>query len=476
MAGLEQEEEGAGGTEVELEQRVKEFKDEGLQPKEIAVRILKETPNVDLDELSEILSMDKMDLGRIKGPIIRRARAAAAAAAAAVGGKGRLPAEGPPSPYKGDVETISILDEVLVGHPDVPDRARDEVLSWAKLKGGLHPMELPYILGSMRGISSTTANIVATKYSLALQKAQSEGKLSPAQMPMFTGTGPGPTQPSMMGGGLMFTPSQQWGQQWGQQQWGQQPGQPPFYQPYITREELLRMEEERRRTSEIQSLKTEMENRFRKIDTDLGTVLREFREDVKSDLQGLKESTTQYEETETPIDAEGKPCAPEKAVSVRRVRRPVGAGGGEDAVTQLTRLRAAGIIPEPSKFTLEDVRKVVREEKPSTGESSDVKELKDELKRAQEKIEDLKESMSSKEREDLRGEIRALRERVESAPRAGESDFQSTLRETGSIIREKKPLSEVKEILLGQPGEKTVESGAREGLASRLPSRLVSER
>lgn len=95
--------------------------------------------------------------------------------------------------YKGELDTTTILRDILKRHPDIPQRVVNEVCSWAEF-GPIHPTQLAYLLSSMRGVSTTTANIVAQKYSLALQKAQIEGR---AQIPPALATPLMQTQPSI---------------------------------------------------------------------------------------------------------------------------------------------------------------------------------------------------------------------------------------------------------------------------------------
>ncbi|MEM2273631.1 MAG: hypothetical protein QXX56_05400 [Candidatus Bathyarchaeia archaeon] len=95
------------------------------------------------------------------------------------------------SVYKTEPDANSILNEILRRHPDIPDRVADEVMSWAEF-GPIHPTQLVALLTSMKGISQQTAYIVAQKYALALQKAQSEGRL---QLPPFFSYMPQTPQP-----------------------------------------------------------------------------------------------------------------------------------------------------------------------------------------------------------------------------------------------------------------------------------------
>lgn len=117
--------------------------------------------------------------------------------------------------YKEGPEPNKILREIVEGHPDIVADQVDEIMSWADMSGGLHPMQVSYLLATMKGISKTTADIVASKYSLALQKAQAEGRIEigtlgagvsgilqfqqQAPVPGLFPTGY--SQPGMMGGG-----------------------------------------------------------------------------------------------------------------------------------------------------------------------------------------------------------------------------------------------------------------------------------
>lgn len=90
----------------------------------------------------------------------------------------------PPTIYKGEPDAMGILRNILEKHPDIGEAVKEEILDWARLQEFLSPQTLAYLLGQMRGVSSQTANIVAQKYSMALQKAQLEGRPG-VQMPIL---------------------------------------------------------------------------------------------------------------------------------------------------------------------------------------------------------------------------------------------------------------------------------------------------
>ncbi len=148
-----------------------------------------------------------------------------------------------PSVYKGETDTNGILRSILTKHPDITEKVLEEVMDWAELRGQLHPTELVTILLSMRGITSATANIIAQKYALAIQKAQNEGKLV-VPGGFFLGPSTGTGQP---GGSLVLMPglpvppgAQQpgVGQQLGYGQPGGYPPPPGYYQPPPTIEQI----------------------------------------------------------------------------------------------------------------------------------------------------------------------------------------------------------------------------------------------
>lgn len=89
----------------------------------------------------------------------------------------------PPALYRGEPDATGILRGILESHPDISEAVKNEILSWAELRGQLDPQTVAYLLSQMRGVSSQTASIVAQKYSLALQKSQLEGR--PGQVPVL---------------------------------------------------------------------------------------------------------------------------------------------------------------------------------------------------------------------------------------------------------------------------------------------------
>lgn len=384
-----------GRGEVSLEERFETLRSEGLEVQAAVRKIFEEDINADVKELVRITGLDNLSIGRIKGRVVKAQK----------GRAGAPPSEkGETSPYKGETDVTEVLSSVLEGHPDIPEKVREEVLRVSDLKGGLHPMELPYVLSSMKGIASNTANIVSWKYSLALQKAQTEGKLAlPFQWMGMTGmtqqqqAPTGLTVPGLFPTGIP-----------GMQAGGQQPG---LGQPYLTRDEFLAAEEKRRRDDDMKTLRDESKatrDRLEKIDRDFAGALETLGETLEEKLSRRIEDVRggQFEEVTEFIDAKGNLCKPEEAASTRVRRVPVAAAvaaKGESAIDVLVKLREADLIPGSSKVTLEDVRRVVKEEGPKTPTETITKEdltkaTEDAARKAREEAEKEAERREAEER------------------------------------------------------------------------------
>jgi len=176
--------------EITLEEEIRMLQEQGLPAEKIAERILEEDFNADIHTLANTLKLDILAIGRIKGRIsrLRKRRAEKEAPTPPTEEK---PREEPL--YKGELDTTAILRDILTHYPDIPEKVVNEVCSWAEY-GPIHPTQLVSLLQSFRGITATTAYIVSQKYSLALQKAQLEGKLQVP--PLIGGPMPGTSQPS----------------------------------------------------------------------------------------------------------------------------------------------------------------------------------------------------------------------------------------------------------------------------------------
>jgi len=466
--------------------------------------------------------------------------------------------EKPSTPlYKGEPDVNSILREILRTHPDVPKRVVDEIISWAHMSpGGLHPTQVAYLLSSMKGVSSQTANIVAQKYSLALAKAQQEGKIQ--QVPMIPGLPPSSSQmmfPAIPGLSQQPSPSPtfiptmvptvQTGQ--GFPLFPPQAPAPPSTAPYLTREEFLRLREEEREKSKMDRL----EERMNAIDKSFNETLLKFKSDLLDSIQKQREPEgVRYEEIrepidkrgnvcppeeavsvrirrvpiistvppagnyltreeflrlreeerekskmdrleervnaidksfadalssfkdevfkriedyrgpdyvveEVPVDSEGKPCPPEMAVSVKRIRRPATVER-EDFLDKFIKLKQAGILGKEKEIDENTIRRIMREEaerKPR--ESEDIRVLRAQLNESRKAIDDLKETIKAKDRQLLVDKISSLESRLSAIATTGgewRSDemkvLAASIHELGDVIKGKRPMEAAREILV----------------------------
>jgi len=101
--------------------------------------------------------------------------------------------------YKEMPEPSSILREVLANFPGLQEDVTTEIMSWADMKGVLHPMEVGHLLSQMAGVPKGAVSIIPQKYQLAMQKAAAEGNAD-LQMTL-TSWGVGSQQPPV--GGFM---------------------------------------------------------------------------------------------------------------------------------------------------------------------------------------------------------------------------------------------------------------------------------
>jgi hypothetical protein len=287
-----------------LEEKFARLREEGLSDKEILRVVLEENLEADIDELVRITGMSKLDIGRIKGSVSRTLKRQEAKREA------EAPPE-PPTPYKTELDATAILREILSKHPDISPKVVDEVCSWAEY-GPIHPTQLVYLLQSMRGIQSTTANIVAQKYSLALQKAQQEGRVQ-IPPPMYSPQ----LQPPQWGAPFPMpfqTPSQP------------QPQMLPLQQPSIQAPTLTPFPVV---TQQQPSFTSPPYSPYWQPPQDVEKVVKGQIEDMKkyveAKLETLRPKEERYVEIEEPlrtpegrviVDDEGKPI-------VRTVRTPV---------------------------------------------------------------------------------------------------------------------------------------------------------
>jgi hypothetical protein len=412
----------------------------------------------------------------------------------------------PPTPYKTEVDVNSILEEILSRHPDITPKVKEEVMDWARLKGGLQPMEVQSILQSMRGITGSTAGIIANKYAFALTKAQQEGKL---QLPAVFASAPVmPTQPQMFLPSFpsyqpqLFQPSYQpmpqpqpqapQPQTWSSQPYVWQPPYPQFQQPpqqdlrSVIREELRSVDDRLRRLEEPKPKEAEglveIEEPIRDPD---GKIV--IGPDDRPIVKRMKVPASQAS-----LYAPKAEDAELKVLEKMELYKKIFSEKKEEVKPGITRddveLTVKKVLEDrESKLTPEDVMKIVEEklgEKAKPEESPELSALRADLGEAKKKLDEMKESMEKKEKESLEKEIKRLEDdirRVESSRtvegyHADEYRFMGQgLDKIASVAEKKEPikiviekLPELTSIATGVVPQQPAPPQARVGLLQML--------
>jgi len=358
--------------------------------------------------------------------------------------------------YKGEPDVNSILRRILETHPDVPRKVVGEIMSWAEMSpGGLHPTQVAYLLSNMKGISAQTANIVAQKYSLALIKAQQEGRIP--QIPMIPGLTPQGVTPQTMTPAfpsyVNVTP------QWQSYQYGW-----PYRSPYTTSPQAVQQPSPVPTVTMPQlPQKSPTDERLEKLEKMVS--------DLQNSLRNLSRQTpqavgTQFEEIREYVDAQGRLCPPNKAVSMRVRRVPIGVRQ-ESLLDQLVKLKQAGLILSPSdlvsakpSLSEDDIRKIVRESLPSPESLTP------------EKVEQIVKRVMSEEKEKLTPEkIREIIRNEVRIPPTGVTSPEGVLATAIHEVGRKEPIKVIiegaKEIFGTARGVGTKPTGGKAGEEER---------
>lgn len=392
--------------------------------------------------------------------------------------------------YKGETDANEILEEILRKHPDISDKVREEVIDWGRLKGFLQPMEVQAILQSMKGVSAVTANIIASKYSFALMKAQTEGRL---MLPTIITQQPNVTpqniifpqlQPQQQPTQIQIQPPiqvQPQTQQIPQPQVTPQPYQTPWVQPTIQYPQPL------------------IEDRIKQM-------IREEMERLRAMFQpSVEKKEEEYIEIEEPLkNQEGKVIvgSDDKPI-VRKLKVPISHYDKfkpqEDSEEKLlNKLKLYQEIFGFGKLTPDDIRRIVKEElssKTETGEKitkEEIVKIIDEITSKQvqatsEQIQRFIESHIKVEEEEKKWKnlIDTIKEEFKNIASSkaveGYQDdvirlFGHGLSEIAGTIRERKPieiiLKEAPRLLIPQPQEITGKVGEPK-ITELLPKELV---
>lgn len=272
----------------------------------------------------------------------------------------------PGAPYKKEPDVNAILRDILETSRKnklISGSVVDEIMDWANRMGSMDPNYLTYLLTGMRGVSAQTANIISSKYSLTLQKAQQEGRVQ-VPFPVYP-----PTMPTAQGMYPMF-PYQPTAQQpfYG----STAPGMPTptRYPPTamdirkIVDQEIEEKERPRREREEKERERKELLDLFDKR-------LSPLREQVEAIQSLMKPEQPQtIIEQEIFLDAKGKPTTKGKAVTSRIVRQiPPGASRSKTGLDRIQEYKQIKDIFEPTQptapptppITKEDITKAAEE-------------------------------------------------------------------------------------------------------------------
>jgi len=251
-------------------------------------------------------------------------------------------------------EPTEVLENFLKYYTDLHPKSRDVVVKWAGLQPGIiHPTTLAGILVNELNLKTAKANIIAQKYSLALQKVQTELQQKPPMMFAPTIQHQQPTY--MFPGQPPQWPPQQWRPpqqptQWGYpSQWG-----PPQYppRPLDPNEVAKKAAEEATR-----QIKSDFESRFRQVENAVHEkpAQQPYKEQMVESYEPVRDKDGSIVK-----DADG-------SVVIKKVLTPVSVMKGKDPLTEVYRLlyenskKTGEKGDHPSPLTKEEIKEIVRE-------------------------------------------------------------------------------------------------------------------
>ena len=441
-----------------VEERISALREQGKKDKDIVRQLFQEKLDTNVSEICRITGMDKLAVGRIKGQVSRWLKRRQAKE------KGK---EEPPTLYKTEPDANAILEEILVTHPDISEKVKNEVMDWARRRGALDPGFVAWVLSNMRTVSATTANIVSQKYAFALQKAQMEGRTQ-VQWPFYT---PVPQQQwptPFMGPGMgtpLGYPPQAFQQPLGyypQQRTLPPGGRPPYYQPQFPPGSQ----------QDVSKIVTE------KVD--------EVKKHLEQKLEEMKPPEERYIYVEEPLrNAEGQIIVDEKGKAfVKRLRIPASqagqyAMGGDPETRFLQRMKTYKDLFKED-LTAEKVREIVREGKGKKSEEPPItkKDIEESARKAAQTV------LAKKAEEDK--DERRHKEVIAAIERGGGSKVVEGYKEDSyrligqglTELAKKEPIKIIiqgaRDILEG-PLPKEVEAGAGEGIEKYVKKEYIAE-
>lgn len=240
-------------------------------------------------------------------------------------------------------------------------------------------------------------------------------------------------------------------------------------EPVYTDEDMRRARHEERTDHRIGDLE--------KSTTDVTRTLK----DLRNDLPTIIRNSVRHEEPEgtvvieeIPVDATGKPAHPDKAVTIKRIKRPK-EERRESLKDTLSELKELGVI-----MTADKVKEIVEASKPEkpTGKAPEIEAFEKKLEDQANRLEQMRAEREQERFDSLhveldrsREEISALRGEIRSKPRGTYSDDEYRYLDT--LTREaarRHPLQVMVDFgrELAFPGEGTPQRSAAEGGRGRI--------
>lgn len=182
---------------------------------------------------------------------------------------------------------------------------------------------------------------------------------------------------------------------------------------------------------------------------------------ITRETGGSRTPQGSYEEVREFIDAKGNLCDPEKAVSVRVRRVPVGTGSTEIKELREEMRKLERTVRDRE---LSQLREEIKGLKEKPRESEEVKTLRGELNESRKAIEDLKSTIETKDRQALLDKVGGLEKRLSDLAATGTGEWKSDeirlIKGGISDIKDllqtyltgERPLDRAERILVGQPG------------------------
>lgn len=337
---------------------------------------------------------------------------------------------------RGPSDESEVLEQFIGEYTDLTEPQQKIVLQWSKLQGFIHPTTLASILVDECGIKLSRANMIASKYAVALSKFQQEK----AQRPNLFYPGLYPQQPNQPGRGIVYFSGQG-----GQPPLGYPPGYGQGYNPNQGQQGFQQSPEEiaRRVGDEVER---RFERRLDKIEDRL-------------DQPAPQPQSDQYVEEYEPVREDGKIVRDTNGeVVLKKTVRPLSAarGGGEAEMYKfllmlerdrkkdepLTEEKVKNLIRDITDATkvplTEDrIRAIVKEataDKPLTEpqvaqivkaaledrdkgrpqEDPRLTELANDLKASKDKLDDMGKKMDEKDKQALHDKIDGLNSQLEN--------------------------------------------------------------